>query len=256
MLLTRAVNDRLKKSPSIFVKYNWGRGAATIPTYSDEPISESIDAEILAVGGMKTDELQHADIIFTVNTPPNGQTFEASSGMNDSKEHVGTKFFADAVQEYLESGKPVVVADVAFANGADNALLEMLNKRGILFKLNAYAGWNTATNSTGFALSTGILSRQMTYSDKKNLLITRYLDDWAYQANVRNIVAGQLKWVRGDGFYGSLNEKTYVTADDSARMLSNFIKNNLSTANISENVTVEFPWNRMFESRIIFQQKK
>ena len=252
MLLTRAVNERLKNSPSIFVKYNWGRGGETVPSYSDETIQETVDAEILACGAKKTDELSQADIIFAVNTPPNGQTFEASSGMNDKVARVGTEFFADTVQDFLDSSKPVVVADVAFANGSDNALMEMLNKRGLLFKLNAYGGWNTATNSSGFALATGILSRRMTYNDKKNLLITRYLDDWAYQANVRNIVAGQLKWLRGDGFYESLNDKTYVTADDSARMLANFIKNNLQTANISEKVTVEFPWNRMFESRIIF----
>ena len=126
----------------------------------------------------------------------------------------------------------------------------------MLFKINAYSGWNTATNSTGFALATGILSKRMAYFDKKTLLATRYLDDWAYQSNVRNVVAGQIKWLRGDGVYGELNEKIDIVADESARMLNHFAKNNLQSANIDGNLKIEFPWNRMFESKIIFSLKK
>ena len=257
MLLTRAVNDRTKKTPSIFVKYNYGRGAETVPSYSDEPIGNSVNAEIIAVGGKKIEDARRADLVLTVNTNPDGQTHEAAtSPLNGSKERPGTEFFVNTVQEYLNANKPVAVADVAFANGADNALMETMNNRGMLFKLQSYAGWNTATNSTGFALSIGILAKKMTYSDKKNLLITRYLDDWAYQSNVRNIVAGQLKWLRGDGFYESLNDKLYKASDESRNLLEHFVQKDLKAANIDKNLTVEFPWNRMFESRIIFKQNR
>ena len=148
------------------------------------------------------------------------------------------------------------MADIAFANGSDNALMELLNKRGILFKLNAYSGWNTATNSTGFALSTGILSKRMNYADKKSLLVTRYLDDWAYQANVRNIVAGQIKWLRGNGVYESLDEKIDTVTDETSRMMTHFVRNNLQSANIIGDLKVEFPWNRMFESEIFFKTRQ
>ena len=255
MLLTRAVNDKTKNNPSVFVKYNWGRGAETVPTYSDEPIGDSVSAEIVAIGGRQIEDFRRADFILTVNTNPDGQTHEANSGLNESKSTQNTKYFVDTVQEYLAANKPVAVADIAFANGSDNALMELLKDRGLLFKLNAYAGWNTATNSTGFALATGILSRKMTYADKKNLLITRYLDDWAYQANVRNIVASQIKWLSGDGFYESLNDKLYTVSDESGNLMEHFVKNNLQSANIDESLSLEFPWNRMFEARIIFKQK-
>ena len=94
----------------------------------------------------------------------------------------------------------------------------------------------------------------MTAADKKILLTTRYLDDWAYQANVRSIVASQLKWLRGDGFYESLDDKLYTASDESRNLIDHFAKNNLTAANIGENLKLEFPWNRMFETRITFKQ--
>lgn len=253
MLLTRAVNDRTKNTPSIFVKYNYGRGATTVPSYSDESIGETIDAEIVAVGGKKIEDYKKADLILAVNTNADGKTHEADGALNGSQERAGTKFFVDTVQEYLDANKSVALADIAFANGSDNALMELLNKRDMLFKLNAYSGWNTATNSTGYALSTGILSKRMNHAAKKNLLVTRYLDDWAYQANVRNIVASQIKWLRGNGVYESLDEKIDVVTDEATRMLNIFAKNNLQSANLSGELNVKFPWNRMFESEITFK---
>ncbi len=253
MLLTRAVNDRTKNIPAVFVKYNFGRGAETVPSYSDEKIGDTIGAEILAVGGRQVYDVGSADLILAVNTNSDGQTHEAAtSPLNGSKERPGTEFFVDIIQEFLNSDKSVALADISFANGSDNALMELLNKRGILFRLNAYSGWNTATNSTGFALSSGILSKRMTYSDKKNLLTTRYLDDWAYQSNVRNVVAGQIKWLRGNGVYESLDEKIDIVTDETSEMLNHFVKNNLQSANIVGDLKVKFPWNRMFESKIIF----
>ena len=256
MLLTRAVNDRTKNIPAVFVKYNYGRGAATVPSYSDESIGDTISAEISAVGGRQVDSANHADLILAVNTNADGKTHEADGALNGSKERSGTEFFVDSVEEYLGANKSVALADIAFANGSDNALMELLNKRGILFKLNAYSGWNTATNSTGFALSTGILSKRMNYADKKSLLVTRYLDDWAYQANVRNIVAGQIKWLRGNGVYESLDEKIDTVTDETSRMMTHFVRNNLQSANIVGDLKVEFPWNRMFESEIFFKTRQ
>lgn len=254
ILLTRAINDRTRNTPAIFVQYNWGRGAETVPTYSDEPIGDTISAEIAAVGGRLVNDFRRADCILTVNTNPDGITHEANSGYNESKSTQNTKYFVDTVQDYLAANKPVAVADIAFSNGSDNALMELLKDRGLLFKLHAYSGWNTATNSTGFALSTGILARRMTAADKKNLLTTRYLDDWAYQANVRSIVASQLKWLRGDGFYESLDDKLYTASDESRNLIDHFAKNNLTAAGIGEDLKLEFPWNRMFETRITFKQ--
>ena len=250
LLLTRAINNLKKEVPFVYTKYNWGRGEFTVPAYSDEKISASINSAITAAGGMPVTSPERADFVLMVNTNPNGKTYEANDRANDGTDREGTKYFADLVSEYVAKGYPVGIADIAYANGSDNALMEELRKRKLLFKLNAYAGWNTPTNSTGFVIGEGMLTRKMKRADVDALLLTRYLDDWAYQANVRNTIARQLSWLRGDGVYGSLDDKKKAVSQRTQIMLRRFVDSNLPRLTTLEEITVYFPWNRMFESDI------
>ena len=250
LLLTRAINNLKKEVPFVYTKYNWGRGEFTVPAYSDEKISASIDSAITAAGGMPVTSPERADLVLMVNTNPNGKTYEANDRANDGTDREGTKYFADLVSEYVAKGYPVGIADIAYANGSDNALMEELRKRKLLFKLNAYAGWNTPTNSTGFVIGEGMLTQKMKRADVDALLLTRYLDDWAYQANVRNTIARQLSWLRGDGVYGSLDAKKEAVSQRTQIMLRRFVDSNLPGLTTLEEITVYFPWNRMFESDI------
>ena len=250
LMLTRAVNEQKHEIPFVFACYNWGRGADTVPAYSDEKISTSISDAVLAAGGMMVRAPEKADVVLTVNTNPDGRTYEANAVSNDGTPREGTMYFADLVTDYVAKGYPVAVADIAFANGSDNALMAELQKRGLLYKIHAYAGWNTPTNSSGFALGEGMLVRHMDGDSIDHLLTTRYLDDWAYQANVRNTIAHQLTWLRGDGFYGSLGSNMDAVSMRSTRMMNNFIEENLPPIAEINTVTVTFPWNRMFEADI------
>ena len=227
VMLTRAVNKQSNTSPKIFVRYNYGRGGETIPAYSDETIDTSIISAIMATGATLTFEESRADLILAVNTNPDGVTFEANEAINDGTAREGTKFFVDAVQDYVGKNKKVIVADIAFANGSDNALMNQLRRLGLLFKIQAYSGWNTPTNSSGFALGTGILSTRMKDNSVDELLLRRYLDDWAYQANVRQIGAAQLDWIAGDGRYEALDDKRDSAAENCALLLTSFAQRNL-----------------------------
>ena len=251
LMLTRAVNEQKHEIPFVYPRYNWGRGADTIPAYSDEKISTSISDAVLAAGGMLVRAPEKADVVLTVNTNPDGRTYEANGILNDATPRDGTMYFADMVADYVAKGYPVAVADIAFANGSDNALMAELQRRGLLYKIQAYAGWNTPTNSSGFALGEGMLVRHMDGDSVDHLLTTRYLDDWAYQANVRNTIARQLTWLRGDGFYGSLGTKMDAVSMRSSRMMNRFIEENLPPIAEVDTVVVTFPWNRMFESDIL-----
>ena len=255
LMLTRAVNEQRHEVPFVFVRYNWGRGADTVPAYSDEKIGTSINDAILAAGGMNVRTPEKADVVLTVNTNPDGRTYEANMPINDGTPREGTAYFADIVSDYVARGYPVSIADVAFANGADNALMAELQRRGLLYKIRAYAGWNTPTNSSGYALGEGMLVRHMNADAVDQLLTTRYLDDWAYQANVRNTIARQLTWLRGDGFYGSLGSKMDAVSVRSTRMMDRFIENNLPPMAETNSVVVTFPWNRMFEADIQPEQQ-
>ncbi len=249
LMLTRAVNDWSKTVPFVYVKYNWGRGGETVPSYSDEKISESIKGHVLAAGGMLVTSPKNADFTLLVNTNPSGRTFEASDRQNDGRPQEGTKYFADMVEESVASGKPTCVADIAYANGSDNALMEMLKNRGLLYKLRAYSGWNTATNSTGFVLGQGTLADKMTPDALDQLLTTRYIDDWAYQANIRNTVARQLGWFRAAGAYSSLDEKRPAAEMRATQFMRRFIEENLPPFPDMQYLEVRFPWNRMFEAK-------
>ena len=251
LMLTRAVNEQRNEIPFVYPCYNWGRGADTVPAYSDEKISTSVSDAVLAAGGMLVRAPENADVVLTLNTNPDGRTYEANAVMNDGALREGTMYFADLVADYVAKGYPVAVADIAFANGADNALMAELQRRGLLYKIQAYAGWNTPTNSSGFALGEGMLVRHMDGDSVDHLLTTRYLDDWAYQANIRNTIARQLTWLRGDGFYGSLGTKMDAVSMRSSRMMNRFIEENLPPIAEVDTVTVTFPWNRMFEADIL-----
>ena len=256
LLLARAVNNMRQETPSVYTRYNWGRGPYTVPAYSDEKISISIRDAITAAGGEAVTKAEQADLVMMVNTNPNGKTYEANERNNDGEEREGTQYFADLVSEYVGKGYPVGIADIAFANGSDNALMEQLRKRNLLFKIRAYSGWNTPTNSSGFLIGEGMLVRHMKKDDVDALLLTRYLDDWAYQANVRNTIARQLTWLRGDGVYGSLDTKREAVSLRTQKMLSRFASQNLPALSTLEEIHVYFPWNRMFESDIQHQEYK
>lgn len=250
LMLTRAVNDMTKSVPFVYVHYNWGAGSRTIPAYSDEPIANSIRAAIIAVGGMQVTSPQRADLVLFVNTNPNGKTFEAGTHANDGTPREGTKYFADIVTEEIDRGSPVGIADIAYANGADNALMELLKNRGLLFKLRAYSGWNTATNSTGFVIAQGVLSNRMSNEAREHLLLMRYLDDWAYQANVRLTLGNQLGWLRGSGVYSRLDDKREGVEYRGSKMMREFAADNLASVAGLQDLEISFPWNRLFETEI------
>lgn len=254
LLLTRAVNEIKNEVPFVFVRYNWGRGEYTVPAYSDERISASIKSATEAAGGMLVKNPKDADLVLTVNTNPNGKTYEGAARANDGEEREGTNYFVDIVKDYVGKGYPVAIADVSYANGADNALMEKLRQNNLLFKLRAYAGWNTPTNSTGFVIGAGLLAKYMTEADRKDLLLTRYLDDWAYQANIRNTMARQLTWLRGEGVYGSLDDKREAVEKRSSMLMERFLKANFPALKTLEDVELKYPWNRLFEVDVIHHE--
>ncbi|WP_338626189.1 DUF4127 family protein [Selenomonas sp. TAMA-11512] len=251
LLLTRAVNNMEHDVPFIHVKYNVGSGPKTIPAYSDETVDASVRAAIAAAGAMLVNAPEKADFLLAVNTNPNGKTYEANTPMNDGKKRDGTDSFLRIVEGFLAEGRPVGIADIAYANGSDNAMMDELKKRGLLFKLRAYSGWNTPTNSTGFVIGEGILANRMNDDSRDRLLLARYLDDWAYQANIRTSIARQLGWLRGSGAYSNIDDKMLGIVYRAERLMREFADENLPPFSSLHRIEVRFPWNRMFEADII-----
>ena len=264
VLLTRAVTDLRGDNPKVFVRYNKGTGANTIPAYSDEIVSVSVQSELDIAGGVIVKNPKDADFVLLVNTDPAGKTYHSHNSSPFTRDKTfdynaprdGTKSFVNMVEKYVSEGYPVCVADITFGNGSDNPMMNMLKERGLLFELQAYAGWNTATNSLGFVIGNGILARQMSTYNKDKLLATRYLDDWAYQANVRTTVGDWIYYniPNGEKFYSNFGGENFEIEDAITKSMREFAAKNLPPYDYLRNFNVTCAWNRMFEIDIEFNE--
>jgi Protein of unknown function (DUF4127) len=90
--------------------------------------------------------------------------------------------FLSTVAASAARDHPFAVADVRFSNGADRIFVEHLLKIPRAAALRAYGGWNTASNTIGMALAQALLPSG---PGSEAFTLTRFLDDWAYQADVR-----------------------------------------------------------------------
>ena len=247
LLLTRAVNDLESVMPFVYVRYNMGEGERVVPSYSDEAIDKTVRSHVIMAGGVYVTTPSRADLVLLVNTNPNGETYEANDASNTEKSRFSTRYFINMLEEELAEGRPVGIADIAYANGSDNALMAALRDKDLLFRLQAYSGWNTPTNSTGFVLGQGMLMPRMSDESRKRLLYTRYLDDWGYQANVRQNLSATLGYFKGRGDGGNLNEKRARTEASATLRMQTFARWNLPNFVDVKQIKVTMPWNRLFE---------
>lgn len=250
LMVARAINKERNYMPFVSVVYSDGTGAKTFPTYCNEPIGISIDAAIIAAGCLRVPAHERADFVLAVNTRANGKTFEAFDTKRNKLNLRGDlKKFMRQLNDLAEKNYPIAIADITFSNGADNALIEQLKRNDLLYKIRAYGGWNTATNSSGFVIGAGSLTDAMSDKDIAELLTTRYLDDWAYQANIRQEVVGASYGISGEGTVSNLKDKLPPLEKLLNERMTAFIAENLTLPRRYrlENLKVTFPWQRTFE---------
>lgn len=245
LLLARAVNERHGKQPAVYARYNEGVGGVTVPRYEDCQVWKNVRDHLNAAGCLPAYDPGKADLILAVNTPVDGITREAGSPQNAVQNTAAVNSFVSIIKHDINQGRKVALADIAFANGGDNSLMAALNKNGLLHRISSYAGWNTAGNSIGCALSQGILSAYMDKEDALDILAVRLLEDWGYQANVRGEIQRRilkpLQLSRSNLGTG----EGRVKAETEKRLVS-FAGENLKQFNIQD-IDASFPWNRTFE---------
>lgn len=244
LLLARAYNELTGQKPAVAVHYTLGKGGATTAGYEDQPIDQTIRDHILAAGGRPADKSAVPDLILAVNTPLNGKTAEAEVFENFAMDNLYTRQFAADIGEWLNQGIPVAVADIAFDNGSDNSLLNAFHQQHLLDRLSAYSGWNTASNTMGYSVAQGMLARGMNAKTRQLLLAIRYLDDWAYQANIRK----ELYRNRIVPNYANPEYIAYLEPEllpELNERLQKFTRQYLWLDPVA--VQAVFPWHRMFE---------
>ncbi|MCR5261215.1 MAG: DUF4127 family protein [Candidatus Gastranaerophilales bacterium] len=153
-----------------------------ISNYEDISVQKSAESQILTAGASVSD-VRNADLIMYVNNFKNHQ--------GELVMDVETQGFDGHVEKFE---KPYFAADILNANGSDNVFVEKLFENKFDDKFFGYAGWNTTGNTFGSAISAAICAYTAENADEeafKKLQAVRFLDDWAYQANVRKYIKTQ-----------------------------------------------------------------
>lgn len=220
-LLSRAIQGEMKICP----KFLEPESKNLISNYEDVSIEKSVLGQIELAGCKITDE-ENSDIILYINNFKNNQ--------GEIVMKVGTESFS---KTFTTPKKPYMIADVRFANGADNNFVKELFKNKINDEnFYGFSAWNTSANSLGSLIcGAKIKFFAKKYNEKafKKLQITRFLDDWAYQANVRQ----QLEKPN--------IEKTTELMKDFEKTLEKVLNTNIA-------VNYKFPWERLFEVEVDF----
>ncbi|MEE6450807.1 DUF4127 family protein [Gottfriedia acidiceleris] len=258
-LLSRAYNAWKNLRPKIFPVWSSTLGPQLIPMYEDRPFAESLKAHILASGCQLVDTAESADLILAYNTP--GRVMQESWEQN-TKDITYTSFrnmlsFVDKIKSFILSGKKVILADSAFANGGDRELITLLDEEKILDKLVSYKGWNTNCNSLGTTICQGVLGMEGDPLIIKKNLIYHLLDDYFYQAEIRMEMVADFLPKYNLSYFDISRLAHLVNQERDKRLLNRF--NNLilfSFKNIKvENIATYAPWNRMFECGIVINYK-
>lgn len=233
-----------------------------ISNYEDVSIEKSVKGQ-LELAGCKVCEPDEADILLYVNN------FEDHQGEIVMK--VPTKPFS---KKWQRPEKPYMIADVRYANGADNEFVKQLFEVGLGDNFYGYSAWNTSANSLGSLIcgavvkyygfklqrcqdaksfadpvtqsrhcecerSNPVNSKTVArdyYPDNKNenflkLQTIRFLDDWAYQANVRQ----------------ELNSPDEKLVKEKMKPYEKMV---FGLLGVDYNISYKFTWNRLFEVEI------
>ena len=218
-LLSRSISKEIKIAPIFLAPEHKN----LISNYEDISIEESVKGQI-ELSGCKVSNPDDADILLYINN------FEEHQGEIVMK--IPTKSFD---KDWQNPQKPYMIADVRFANGADNAFVEKLFEKGFDKNFYGYSAWNTSANTLGSLICAGKMKylSPLHREDFIKLLVTRFLDDWAYQANVRQML-------------------DKPDRELCKQLMKPFEEKLWQIFGVKYNINYKFPWNRLFEVEIEF----
>lgn len=194
-LFSRWLVSQTRTRPVAHVIFSPAEVAGCPSRYEGQQISDSVAKQLRACSIETTDNAGVADFIVLVHGNSGLQGDHITlPGEPDTRSLNTARQVAQTLEHIRQSSKPVVLCDVAYANGADPLLIDsLLQKQEAVKKLWSYAGWNTTGNTVGSALATGVARwyaghklDEKTDLDLKKCLFVRLMDDWAYQSVVRS----------------------------------------------------------------------
>jgi len=251
-LTARVLNTAEGYSPSFAVIYGVPGGEKITAPYEDGPVSVTLSRQVAAVGGHMTLE-DSPDMWVYVNPPSSRHTeWDASFAAAEREERQPhLKKMVAQIRQHTESGEKVIVCDVAYPNGADPLLIELLLQEVDITRLTAYGAWNTAGNTIGAALAQGCAARLAStpeqQSAQQRYLLHRFLEDWGYQQVVR---AETRQWLINTVGRDEPDESTFAAT--LAHIEAGLIHCQEQLPGLAKKHhlvpgSLRLPWNRLFE---------
>ena len=228
-LLSRAINKQ--KHIKICPVYLNPNSINKISKYEDISVKESVESQIELSGGIISDE-KSCNLILLVNN------FEIEQG-----ELVMGIYEPEYNKDLIIPDKPYFIADILNANGSDNSFVKALFANNNLKEFFGYAAWNTTGNTLGSCIATALTyygAKQPSKKDFKLLQLTRFLDDWAYQANIRTLIRNNKENLS--------NTVLKITMKE----YENFLFEKFDVKKY--HTEYHFPWKRFFEIGILIKK--
>ena len=156
--------------------------------YEDRAFAQNLDAYLETCRIQRVMSLEDAQAILAIYAPEDGQRDLAIAPEKAICTYTPERLdqILRRLRALLDTGIPVGLLDIYFAGGGEGCLLRLAAQQGLLLRLAAYAGWNTASNSLGTILGQ-LLAGSSSGAGRRLDRFTkeRLLDDWIYQAIVR-----------------------------------------------------------------------
>ncbi len=199
-LVARALTMLAKANPVCRTFFADEASRDCLGKYEGQPLGTTLSLHLEAAG-VRVSQRQEPDLAIVVHaTGKQGDYIDTGGCQVEAKLDTGSAV-ASTLALIEAAPAAVVLIDLAFANGADPALVEaLLGNQALLARIVAYAGWNTAGNSIGSAVAQGVAFWYNSIArcpDKglanhllKECLFVRLADDWAYQASIRPRLSG------------------------------------------------------------------
>jgi hypothetical protein len=238
------------------------RGAEVYPAFESQPLRQTLEASI-AIAGARVCPPMEADVMLFVHTPVEAQPdiAEAPPPGHSPTLSLQADSLADRMQAAAVAGRLAGVADVAYCNGADPELISALQRRELLGKLHAFAGWNTAANTIGTVVShlctTAAADRARASACAEagwQFVASRLLDDYGYQSAVRARAVEHARQMGADPFaLGDASDEMERFVSAELRPLASELLASFPVAlspGEDPPVRLSLPWRRLFEVEV------
>jgi len=195
-LMARLYNKENNKGPKLYIKYPSISSGMIIPNIEDRYLDTMVKYHVIVSGGLVVSLVSEADGVLFINAPADRMLSRFSSE-KPGRGLIQLRNMPEAIEflEYVhkELKKPIIIGGITHGNGTTLEMYNYLKLKDMLFDVAGYGGWNTASNSIRSAVAQGMafINKGKT-KELMNFLVSRYVDDIAWQGHVRQIIAKEI----------------------------------------------------------------